>query len=149
MSWGYDGVDTGRDLYTVSPLWESACVHVCTCACALAPHLSLHAGRGGVQQGEQVLHEGVLLGQVLPAHVGAAQRQHHGQQLEAVGVRRGVVVAGLRVGVLLAGDGVLPLLAHAGGLHADGLHDVRTHLGGGEVGETGLRDLQAVVNPSL
>lgn len=90
--------------------------------------LPLHPGRSSVQQGEEVLEQGELLGQVLSAHVGAAERQHHGEQLEAVGVGGGVLVAGLRVGVLLAGDGVLPLLTDTRGLHAYGLHDVGTHL---------------------
>lgn len=81
-----------------------------------------------MQQGEEVLEQSELLGQVLAAHVGATERQDHGEQLEAVGVRGGVLVAGLRVGVLLAGDGVLPLLAHARRLHPNGLHDVRAHL---------------------
>lgn len=81
-----------------------------------------------MQQRKQVLHERELLGQVLAANVGAAQSQDHGQELKAVGVRGGVIVAGLRVGVLFAGDGVFPLLSHTRCLHANGLNDVCTNL---------------------
>lgn len=81
-----------------------------------------------MQQRKQVLHECKLLSQVLPADVGAAQSQDHREELETVGVRGGVVIAGLRVSVLLAGDGVLPLLPHARRLHTDGLDDVGAHL---------------------
>lgn len=91
-------------------------------------HLSLYSRGSRVQQRKQVLHERQLLSEVLAADVGATQSQDHGQELEAVGVRGGVIVTGLGVCVLFAGDGVLPLLPHTRGLHADGLDDVCTHL---------------------
>lgn len=81
-----------------------------------------------MQQGEEILQQGQLLSQVLTPDVGAAQGQHHGQQLKAVGVRGGVLIAGLGVGVLLARNGVLPFFSDPGGFHADGLHDMSADL---------------------
>ena len=57
---------------------------------------------GSVEQREEVLEQSQLLGQVLPAHVGAAQGQDHGEQLKAVGVRGGVFIIGLGIGIFFA-----------------------------------------------
>lgn len=91
-------------------------------------HLSLDPRGGCVEQGEKVLKQSQLLSQVLSAHIGAAQCQDHGEQLEAVSIGGGVFIAGLRIGVFLAGYGMFPLFTNSCGFHANSLDDVCTDL---------------------
>lgn len=68
----------------------------------MTSHLSLDSRGCCVQQREEILEQSELLSQILPAHIGAAQRQDHREQFKAVSIRGGIFVIGLRIGIFFA-----------------------------------------------